>query len=383
VVASDPQSLEAWCLLSLAHLGSGEDEDALMAARTAVACEPNAEWPHRLASVALEKLGRHREAVNEARESVRLAPDLWQAFVQLAMVLSREKSGRKEALGAAREAVALAPHEADTHIALGVAAAAARKKAEANVAFNQALAIDPQNTVAHNELARLQLSTANLTRPSALGEAAGSFAAAVRSDPRADVSRRNFELVIRVFLSWVSYLVFLDAWLVGRAVSSSAGAGPRLLPVALLALPVVFAANFLRSLTPDLRRHVLRAAFGRGLLVPVALVATALALLLVGGVAPPSARGPIAGVAAALAGVARFYLYGLVAARSAGGRGLGRRVLRLVAIGLGLLTAVLMVVAFVAAGSGDAGGVIVAAICAVLFAVSLYAVRRSKTQSSS
>ena len=281
---------------------------------------------------------------------MRLAPDVWQAFVQLTFVLSREKSGRKEALAAASEAVALAPHEADTHLALGVAAAAARRPAEAQTAFQQVLAIDPQNSIAHNELARLQLSKANLTRPTALGEAAGSFAAAVRSDPRADVSRRNFELVIRMFLSRVSYLVFLDAWLVGQTVSHSSSGGARLLPVALLALPLVFAANFLRSLTPDLRRHVLRATIGRRLLVPVALETTAITLLIVGALAPTSA--PVAATAAALALVARLYLYASIASHTAGGRALGRRVHRLVTIGLGLLTAVVTVVAVVAAGSG-------------------------------
>src|SRR5207302_1034027 len=107
------------------------------------------------------------------------------------------------------EAVALAPHEADTHLALGGAAAAVGKRADAEAAFQRALSIDPQNTVAHNELARLQLRKSSISRPGALGEAAASFATAVRSDPRADVSRRNFELVIRVFLSRVSYLVFL------------------------------------------------------------------------------------------------------------------------------------------------------------------------------
>jgi tetratricopeptide (TPR) repeat protein len=328
VVAADPQNARAWCLLAQAYLGGREDGDALRAAETALSLSPEDEWAHRLHSIALGKLGRREESVAAARSAARVAPHSWHAFVQLAQALVGDKSAHDEALAAAEQAVALAPHEAAPHIVLGLAARACKRYEDAEAAFRAALAIDPQNSAAHNELARLRLRRTKLAGATALAEAAGGFTDAVRANPRADVSRRNLDLVVRVFLARVSYLIFLDAYLAGRGLAGSGSMAARLAPVILLAVPAQFAWRFVRRLTPDLRRHVHRVLLSRALLIPAVLQAVAIALLLVAVVAPRDARSFAAGAAAAAAAVARVYLFVYARRRSRVRPGLRRFVSR-------------------------------------------------------
>lgn len=328
VVAADPQNARAWCLLAQAHLGGHEESDALRASGTALSLAPDDEWPHRLHSIALGKLGRREESIAAARSAARVAPHSWQAFVQLAQALVGDKSAHDEALAAAEQAVALAPHEAATHIVLGMAARACKRHEEADAAFRAALAIDPQNSVAHNELARLRLRRSKLAGATALADAAGGFTNAVRANPRADVSRRNLDLVVRVFLARVSYLIFLDAYLAGRGLAGSGSVAARLAPVVLLAVPAQFAWRFVRRLSPDLRRHVRRVLLSRALLMPAVLQAVAIALLLAAVVVPRDARSFAAGAAAAAAAVARLYLFVYAQRRSRVRPGLRRFVSR-------------------------------------------------------
>ena len=63
---------------------------------------------------------------------------------------------------------------------------------------------------------------------------ATGFASAVRVDPRAEVSRRNLDVVLRSFLSRVAYLIFLDAFVVSRLTTDSGQEAIRWLAVAAL-----------------------------------------------------------------------------------------------------------------------------------------------------
>jgi tetratricopeptide (TPR) repeat protein len=156
-VATDPQDAYAWCLLARAELGLGDSNATLQAAGRAASLAPAEEWPYRLASIALGRLGHHAEAITAAREAVRLAPESWQPYARLARELAHDKAGLLEALGAAGYAAVLAPDEAEPHVTVGVVEAAAGQQVEAEAAFRRALAIQPDHSVALNELARLQL----------------------------------------------------------------------------------------------------------------------------------------------------------------------------------------------------------------------------------
>ena len=377
-VAAEPQNAGAWCLLAQAELGRRHDEDALQAAGTALSLAPDDEWPHRLTSVALERLGRHEESLAMARAATRVAPYAWPAFVQLAHAAALSgRSGRDEALAAARQAVMLAPHEADSHLALGAVARARQRYKAAESAFRTALAIDPQHSAAHNELARLHLRKNRFAGAASLADAAGGFTNAVRANPGADASRSNLDLVIRVFLCRVAYLIFLDAYLAGYALSGSAAVSVRLLPIVLLAVPARFAWRFVRKLSPDLQRHLRHLLLGRVLRIPAGLEAVAVALLLVAVVAPPQARTAAAGLAAATALLARLYLrvYADHAASAAtGARLVTTRALWLIAVGLALVTLILFASA---AGAGFAAGQVLAGCaCAAGCVGVLYTIKR-------
>jgi Flp pilus assembly protein TadD len=378
-VALEPQNADAWCLLAQAQLGRHNDEDALQAAGTALSLAPDDEWPHRLFSVALQRLGRNEESLLAAREATRVAPYAWPAFVRLAhaALADGHRSRHDEALAAAEQAVALAPHEAEPHITVGMVARARKRYKEAEAAFRTALAIDPQHSAAHNELARLHLRKNRFAGAASLAEAAGGFTNAVRADPGADVSRRNLDLVIRVFLARVAYLIFLDAYLAIHGLSGSANTSVRLLPIVLLAVPARFAWRFVRRLSPDLRRHLRHLLLGRALRIPTGLEAVAVVLLLVAVVAPPHARPAAAGIAVVMALVARLYLrvYTDHSARAAtGARLVTTRALWLIAVGLALVTLILFASA---AGAGFAAGQVLAGCaCAAGCVGALYAIRR-------
>jgi Flp pilus assembly protein TadD len=369
IVALDPQDSKAWCLLAQASLGSDEPESALHAAAQALSLIPDEEWPHRLASLALAGLGRHDEAMREAREAVRTGPYIAESFIRLAAELSRKKSGLAEARTLADRALSLAPEAADSHISVGAVAAKAGRKKDAERAFREALALEPQDAVAHNELARLHLGRSGLARPGALAEAAGGFASAVRADPRAEVSRLNLDLVLRAFLSKVSYFVLLDVWVAGQATLADPRFVVRLVPTALLAVPGAFAWRFIGRLSPDLRSYLWRLIVASKTRFPFALNVFALVLVVAATVAPHDARPGLAVSATAAALIARVWLLAHV---ERGARP-PRRLNPMAALGLGVLwviaslLAIATVVCFAAAAGG--GSLVVGLGLGVLFAL--------------
>ncbi|WP_174876180.1 hypothetical protein [Acrocarpospora corrugata] len=81
--------------------------------------EPHGEWGHRLASLALERLGRDSEAVDAAQEAVRLAPGSWAARLRLAGALRRVPGRWREAWAEAQKSVRYAPEEPGPHALSG------------------------------------------------------------------------------------------------------------------------------------------------------------------------------------------------------------------------------------------------------------------------
>ncbi|HEY1777066.1 MAG TPA: hypothetical protein VGG41_12980 [Solirubrobacteraceae bacterium] len=326
IVATNPESFSAWCLRSRAALGLRDHATALHAAKTAIALAPDAHWPHRLASIALASLGDHPAALWHAREAVRLAPHDWRAFTNLARRLAHQPQDRSEARDAAEHALEIAPHEVEAHMAAGAVAVADGRRADADLAFRRALAIDPQHSPAHNELARLQFKKSRFASPSGLAGAATGFATAVRADPRAETSRKNLDVVLRSFLSRTAYLIFLDAYLVSRLTTSSNAGAARFLAVAALAIPLLFAGRFMTSLN-DVVRKRLRSVVLHDPKIRTAVACELLsaALLVVASGAPSSARTALVGVAAASALIGRLILWVQVDNHSRDARGLTAR----------------------------------------------------------
>src|SRR5260370_42347260 len=77
VVAGEPESSRAWCLMARARLGADRYAEAVTAANRAVALDPADEWPPRLASNAPGHLGPHPAARRAADEAGPPAPGYW------------------------------------------------------------------------------------------------------------------------------------------------------------------------------------------------------------------------------------------------------------------------------------------------------------------
>ncbi len=166
VIATAPDNFRAYCLAARCHSMAGEHALMLAAADRAVFHGPNNEWGHRLRSMALRGLGRHMEAVAAATTAVRLAPLVWQPYINLAEALLKfpDPARRKLAYEAARESVRLAPNVPSTHVTLGRVYASIGERAAALASYERALAIDPTDATAHTNLAILDLNRGRLTK---------------------------------------------------------------------------------------------------------------------------------------------------------------------------------------------------------------------------
>ncbi len=305
VLAGDPDNVFALCLLSQAEIGLEQYAGAYDRAIAAIRFAPEVEWAQRLAATAASNLGRHPAAIEHAHEAVRLAPFHADGQICLGRTLLRARQV-PEARVAADRSVEMAPGDPRTHFLVGAAAAAAGDAKTAEEAFRETLAIDPDNSAAHNELARLQLRRGRRFTTTGLARSATGFSTAVGVDPNAQVALHNLELVLRAFLARGAYLLFLAVWFGHIAAESSASAG-RIVAAALLVIPVGFAARFLAQIGPVERRHLVTLL---RLDVRVAL-ATAVEIAVVGMAVAAAATDQdgflVAGIAGAL--IARVLLY--------------------------------------------------------------------------
>jgi len=165
LLADQPDSVDGLCLLARCHQLAGRFPAMLEATEQAVAVAPDNEWPHRLRSIALGKLGRVTESVAAGRRAVDLAPGIWQTHVILVDALLAQ--GTTEALRlayrAARHGRELAPEEPEVHNACGRLYQAISDPGAARACYEQALRLDPNNSTARNNLAVVELRQGRAT----------------------------------------------------------------------------------------------------------------------------------------------------------------------------------------------------------------------------
>lgn len=164
LITGDPRNDRAWVLKAQALLSEKKYEQALVAARAASSVAAEAEYPHRLCSIALSHLGRTREAATAAQAAVELAPDNWATHYLHGQTLLAAQS-LPEAQAAAERAVALAPKRPEAHVGLGAVAAAQQRRDAAENSLRRALALDPGNAAAQLRLDAL----GSRPRPKGLG----------------------------------------------------------------------------------------------------------------------------------------------------------------------------------------------------------------------
>ncbi|MEU0267074.1 tetratricopeptide repeat protein [Nocardioides sp. NPDC006303] len=243
-------ALRAQCLL-----GQGDHAAALEAANRVIALAPEDEWGHRLCALVLGEMDLDQEAVRAADEAVRLAPDEWRTHKVFAEAAMDVPERSLDALRAAHEAVRLAPNEAVSHTTLGIVAQSRNDYTTAKAAYERALAIDPDQSAALNNLTVLQ-GTINLRR------AVRGLAQSLRSDPHSEIARRNLDRLAMAFplrLYAASVMALLAGLLIVRI---SGGPNPASWAVALLLLGGISAYAVL---TAHIVPRSVRGYFGRRL----------------------------------------------------------------------------------------------------------------------
>jgi tetratricopeptide (TPR) repeat protein len=187
----DPRPFRA---LSRARYGEGRFQEAAEIASEAIRLAPDTANGHLLRATALSAQARRstggvrtrlaNQAVAAAREAIRLAPWDPNGHVGLAQALSLTGAVR-EAEATVQEAIRMAPNSASTWVAAGLVALEARSWAAAVAASRRALAIDPDNYAALNNLG-VALRASGKRR-----EGTEVLARAARVDPDAVTARRN------------------------------------------------------------------------------------------------------------------------------------------------------------------------------------------------
>jgi Flp pilus assembly protein TadD len=220
VLAGDPESVPALLGLGRALNRQDRHDEAEAAVRSALALAPDhAGGYHVLTDVLCDR----REgddavaAVAAAQRGVQLAPHEFVSHYQHARALLCLRRPRvREAYDAARRAVELAPHQADGHNLVGLCLDALGNHDGAQQAFRNALALDPQHTLAQNNLAATELDRGRI------GRAAGMLRHAVGTDPQDKRVRDNLDVVLlmlgrRVMWSLAAAAIVLGILLVAEA----------------------------------------------------------------------------------------------------------------------------------------------------------------------
>jgi tetratricopeptide (TPR) repeat protein len=142
-------------LMELAMIQLDHDcADSLRATEWALKVEPDAEHPHRVRAIALQRMSKRpsKAALQEARIAVQKRPDLLEAHVALAEQLSYHRK-KSEALKEANYAISLRPDSSLGYSVLGAVYMRQNKPKLAEAPLRHALSIDPMSVTAKQNLA--------------------------------------------------------------------------------------------------------------------------------------------------------------------------------------------------------------------------------------
>lgn len=219
-LAAAPQDTNLLGLLAQANIELGDFVTALSAAEGLIAVDPAYEWGHRLRSLALAGVGRHREGEAAAREAVRLSPSNPSAHLVLVDRLM-ERRRLREAESSIQRILQLAPGWFAGYDAMGRLQLRRQRFREAERYFRMALQIEPDNAAVQNNLG------VTLRGRFRFLQAIQALTDAVRLDPSDEQSRRNLTQTARRMptfpLGWALAIVVAGALLLYLAISPPLG----------------------------------------------------------------------------------------------------------------------------------------------------------------
>ncbi|MEV6674005.1 tetratricopeptide repeat protein [Streptomyces sp. NPDC051162] len=192
-LAREPDDSRAWERLAVCRFQADDWQGALRAAEESLRADPEQADAHLRRSDALRIAGMSYDAVDAAREGVRMLPQepIPRVVLSKALRLLPGGEGVGEAYEAALEAIRLRPELASAHFALYMAAYSMGRKDICEQAMRHVLTFDPGNGSARNNLAALAAE-----RPhSDLYEALGDVSAALAADPNSSHAHHNLRFI--------------------------------------------------------------------------------------------------------------------------------------------------------------------------------------------
>lgn len=245
VLASDPQSVTALLGLGRALQRQGRLDEAEQAVRAALALAPERGTAHHLLVDVLVDRRDGPGAIAAAEHGVRLEPhDVTSHYQHARALLVQRRPRTREAYGAALRAVDLAPHSPDAHNLVGLCLDGLGEHEAARTAFRNALALDPQHTLAQNNLAATELDRGRLR------SAAGLLRTAVGVDPQERRVRQNLDTVLLVLARRLLWAMCGAAVVLGVLLANEAPWWSRALSGAAFLAVVTVLAGRLRDRLP-------------------------------------------------------------------------------------------------------------------------------------
>ena len=214
-----PEDPRAFCTWARALSGQDNYSEAAEKAQEAIRLDPNGAAGFRVKSLALMKQARHgprgeratvgQLAVEASREVVRLAPRDPNGFVGLAQALPLI-GAFDEASATAQEAIRLAPNSPVVWVAAGLVALESKNWEACITASRRALALDPNNYAALNNLG-VALRASGKKR-----QGADALAQAVRVAPDLTTARKNLSSSGLYFARIVILIVLIPIGLIAH-----------------------------------------------------------------------------------------------------------------------------------------------------------------------
>ena len=195
IIQRDPQNAPAYNNLGNALYGQKKLDEAIAAYRTAIKLDPNYAFAYNNLGNALKDQKKLDEAIAAFRTAIKLDPNDAAAYYNgLGIALSDQKK-LDEAIAAYRTAIKLDPNDANAYNGLGNALSDQKKLDEAIAAYRTALNLPDDKTVipttAHT-LAHNNLGLA-LQKQGKLEDAIREFEAARKLDPNFSVAQNNLK----------------------------------------------------------------------------------------------------------------------------------------------------------------------------------------------
>ncbi|TCS94190.1 tetratricopeptide repeat protein [Hazenella coriacea] len=191
-LANDPEQAYAYWLISSSYVGLEEYEKALATIKETIKLNPSYADAHTLYGIILFKLKRKREAEQEYKKAIELNVNSFFGRFTYAEFLGIYNDRYKEGLYQIEYALRIDPTDANALSVKGVILGKLKKYKQAEQAFLDSLAQDPENDITHHNYGQFLLFR---NRPH---QAYRHFKEAISLDPGSSLTLGMYHLSIKI-----------------------------------------------------------------------------------------------------------------------------------------------------------------------------------------